>query len=579
MDHAPELLRLLVVVFGVASAVIVVFSRLSLPAVAGLIAAGIVLGPAGLGVIHEPDRIALLADVGVVLLLFTLGLEFSLARLRTLWRFLVLGGASQVLITTAAAAGIAALLGLPAGAAVFCGCVVALSSTAIVLRGLAERRELDSLHGRLIVGVLVFQDLCVVPMMLAVPFLAGRGEGGALGIATFLLKAVAVVAGVVVASRWVAPRALGVVARTRNREAFMMTTVVACVGVAWLTSLAGLSPALGAFLAGIVVAETEYGHQAMADILPFRDTLMALFFVSLGMLLDRSVVMDRWPELLGLTGGMVLLKAAIVAGVAAVLRLPVRVAVTAGLALSQVGEFSFVLAREGQSAGLLEVRDMDILLNAAVVTMLLSPVFVRLAPHVVEGVGVLRPLGRLLGYRPVEEAPEEAVRAVGHVVVGGYGIGGRILAAALRRSAVPYVVVELNPDSVREGARRGDQVFYGDTTAREVLEAAGIDRAAAVVLLLGDRVSTAAAVRRCRDVAPEVPVFARARFLADADDLRTAGAAEAAAEEVEGSLAVLRDLYGALGRGAEETDLRVAETRRDEGLRRERRLPPGARIS
>lgn len=573
MDPAHDILRDLVVIFGVAVVVVVLFSRFRMPSIAGLLVAGVVVGPHALGLAKDSDTVAVLAEVGVVLLLFTLGLEFSLARLRSIWRMVLIGGALQVGLTGAAAAGVALLLGLPVPAVVLAAFMVALSSTAIVLRALAERAELETLHGRLMIGVLIFQDLCVVPMMLTLPVLAG-GSTSAAEVGGILGKTALVVVGVLLGARLVAPRILGLVARSRSREAFVMATVVTCLGIAWLTSLSGLSLALGAFLAGLVVSETEFGNQAMADVLPFRDTLIGLFFVSVGMLLDLQYLRDHFGTVLLLTAGVLLLKAFLMAVVAVLMRFPLRVAVLAGLGLAQVGEFSLVLADVASDTGLVDRAFLAAILNSAVLTMLITPLLARAAPHVASGLGKLRPLERMLGFGAIEDAAPARRALADHVVVAGYGVGGRVVAAALRRCKVPFVVLELNAESVKQGRAGGDPVYYGDATAAEVLHGVGLDRAMAFLVLVSDAAATERSVRAARAMAPGLVIVARTRLLADADFLDQAGATVVVSEEFESSVEALARVLRGIGIPRAIIGARVAEARLADRLRRERGMPP-----
>jgi CPA2 family monovalent cation:H+ antiporter-2 len=574
-DHGA--LRDLVVIFAVAVAVVVLFSRFRLPSIAGLLVAGILLGPGVSGLVSGTGTIRRVSEVGVVLLLFTLGLEFHLERLKSLWRFVLIGGSLQVALTVAGAAGIARLLGIPWPEALFLGFLVSQSSTAILLRALEERGETSSLQGRVIVGVNIFQDLAVVPMMLAVPTLAG-GAVEAGEVASILLRAAAVLAGVLLGSRFLFPRVLGLVARTRSREAFVMTTLLVCLGIAWFTSLSGLSLALGAFLAGLAVARTDFGGQAMADVLPFRESLVALFFVSVGVLLDAAVLRDRPVAILAVTGGIVVLKSLLAAAAVLALGLPPRVAVLAGLCLAQVGEASLVLAAVGAEAGVFHGDTAAVFLNSAVLSMLVAPLLVRAAPHVARGVGRFRSLERLLGYRSVEEAPEAVRDLADHAVVCGYGVGGRLVSSALRRSGIPFVVLELNPDSVREGRVDGDRVFYGDASHPEVLRAAGIERASALLVLVSEPRSTGRVVRVARALAPGLFIVARTRLLVDADALRAEGASTVVTEEFEASVETLVRALRRAGIPREVIAARAEEARIAENLRRLRGLPPLSRV-
>jgi CPA2 family monovalent cation:H+ antiporter-2 len=532
-----HLLGDLVVLFAAALVVVVVLHRLRLPTIAGFLVAGAVIGPSGLGWIANVHDIEQLAEIGVVLLLFTIGLEFSVKELRRLGRVLVVGGGLQVTLTTAAVAGIAHALGVEPGRGVFYGFLVALSSTAIVLKGLAERGETDAPHGRLIVGVLLFQDLCVVPMMLLVPMLGGQG-GGIAGIVRALLTAAAVVVATLALARLIVPRALHLVAATRARDVFVLAIVVVCAGVAWLTSLVGLSLALGAFLAGIALADSEYGHQAFADVLPLREIFTSLFFVSMGMLLDVRALAEAPGTVLAIVVALLVGKALIATLAGLVLRFPLRMAVLAGLSLAQVGEFSFVLARLGEPHGLLAPAGMRLFIAASVVTMLVTPFALRFGPRVAAGVARLGVVDRLLG--PGREALTSVPEGLsGHVVVLGYGVGGRMLAEVLRGAGIPFVVVEINAESVREARRQGEPVHYGDVTSPDILAHARVSEARQVAVLLNDPGATLRAVRAVRRLAPDVAIVARVRYVTDVPALLQAGATEAVAQEFEASLEVI----------------------------------------
>jgi CPA2 family monovalent cation:H+ antiporter-2 len=533
-----HILQDLVVIFAAALAVVLLLSRVRLPTIAGFIVAGALLGPSGLGWVKDSEEIEQLAEIGVVLLLFTIGLEFSIKELRRLGRVLVVGGILQVGLTTIAVASLAVLSGLDTTKGVFVGFVVALSSTAIVLKGLAERGETDAPHGRLIVGVLLFQDICVVPMILLAPLLAGEGDG-VLPLLRVLLTGAAVVVVTFVLARLAVPRLLRVVAGTGGRDVFILAIVLMCAGIAWLTSLLGLSLALGAFLAGVVLADSEYGHQAFADMLPLREIFTSLFFVSMGMLLDLRVVAESPGTVLVLVGAVLGGKAllATLAGLAA--RFPLQVALLGGVALSQIGEFSFVLVNVGHRLGLLDAGEMRHLIAASVITMVVTPFALRFGPHVAAGAARLRAIDRLFG-RGREELTRIPGRLSGHVVVLGYGVGGEMMAEVLRSAAAPFVVLDINAERVREARLHGEPVYYGDVTRPEILQRAHVPDARYVVVLLNDPSATLRAVRATRRLASDVPIAARARYVADVPTLLQAGATEAVAQEFEASLEVIR---------------------------------------
>jgi len=560
MGHVP-LLDELAIVAALAVAVTVLLAKLKLPTVAGLLAAGALLGPYGLALATSVHAIEVLAEVGVVLLLFSIGLEFSLTRLRDIFRQVALGGVLQVGLTTAVTTGVAVALGEPVSRGVFYGFAVALSSTAIVLRALGERRELDAPHGRFIVGTLIFQDLCVVPMVLIVPLLgpSAPAGGAAAAIAIAMGKAAAVVIGTVTISRFVVPKVLGWVDASRSREVFLLAILGLCIGTAWLTSLAGLSLALGAFLGGMVVADTEYGHRAMGDILPLRDAFVSIFFVSLGMLFDVRVVARQPLVVLALLFGLLVAKGLLATLAAMAMRFPSRVAWLAGVGLAQFGEFGFVLTRLAQASGVVDERATGPLLAAGIGSMFLTPLFVRAAPHITAGERLLAPLERLIGVRSIDS--EEVEPLSGHVLIVGFGLAGRFAARTLKACDIPYLVLELNAENVRRGKAAGLTVFYGDATSEEALRHAHVEGARRIVLLMNDPAAAQRVVDTVKRVAPGVPVMMRTRYLLDRTPLLALGAEEVVAEEVEGAVEVIARMLRAFDVAPDVVDREITALR------------------
>ncbi len=561
MGYLP-LIEDLAIIAGLSVAVTVVLARLRLPTVAGFLAAGALIGPFGLGLITEVAAIESLAEVGVVLLLFTIGLEFSVERMRHIFRQAALGSLVQVITTLAATAAIALFYGNTIGQALFYGFVFAMSSTAIVLRALVERGELDAPHGRFIVGALIFQDLCVVPMVLLVPVLAGGSTTGAVTgeIALALGKAALVVAGALLAARFLVPRLLRWVDAARSRDVFLLAVLAICVGTAWLTSLVGLSLALGAFLGGMVVADTEFQHRAMGEIIPLRDTFMSVFFISLGMLFDTRLLIDRPLDVALLLAGFVAGKAVLSIIAAAVMRFPARAAWLAGIGLAQFGEFGFVLITLGESFGLTDKNAVSTLLTAGILSMFFTPVLIRLAPRISAGEKLISPLTRLLGVRGIEqvEHPEEIKR---HIVVIGYGVAGKLVVRALDACGFPPVVLELNAETVRRAREAGESVYYADATSVEALSHAQIQTARAVVILINDPQAILRVVDTVHRVAPAIPVIIRTRYLAERSTLTKLGATDVVAEEVEASVEVIARLLRRLDVPRNLIDSRIREAR------------------
>ncbi len=562
MTHVP-LIDELAVIAAVSVIITVILSRLKLPTVAGLLAAGALLGPYGLRLTKSVHAIEVLAEVGVVLLLFSIGLEFSLARLKNIFRQVALGGLLQVVGTTVVVATIARLAGQSSGRAVFYGFAVALSSTAIVLRALAERRELDAPHGKFIVGTLIFQDLCVIPMVLVVPYLARSGApmviARDLGLA--LLKATVVVVVTIGVARVLVPRALSWVDASRSREVFLLAILGLCIGTAWLTSLVGLSLALGAFLGGMVVADTEYGHRAMGDILPLRDAFVSIFFVSLGMLFDARVLVAQPLLVTALVLGFLLGKGVLATLAALVMRFPARAAFLAGVGLAQFGEFGFVLTRLARQHGVVDDAAIAPLLAAGVISMFLTPLLVRAAPNFRAGERLLAPLEKMLGIRSIDAADETVVHLRDHVVIVGFGLAGKAAARVLGDCGIAAVVLELSADNVRKGKALGLPVYYGDATSEEALRHAHVEHAALVVLLMNDPPAAMRVLDTIRRVSPNVPVIIRAKYLLERERLVELGAKEVVAEEVEGAVEVISRMLRAMNVPRNVIDARIRSVR------------------
>jgi CPA2 family monovalent cation:H+ antiporter-2 len=537
-------LRDLVVLLLLSLVIVLIFQRLRLPPIVGFLAAGVVLGPHGLALIPDVREVERLAEVGVILLLFTLGLEFSLAALVQLRREVLLGGGLQVGITLLVASSVA--LGFAGWrAAVVIGGLVALSSTVLGLKLLLERGEIDAPHGRAALGILLLQDLLVIPMMLAVPILAGVTRLDVTPAVGAFLATLLLVAFLFAAARWLVPRLLAEVVRTRHRELFVLTLVLICLGTAWATSRAGLSLALGAFLAGVVVSESEYGAQALADVLPLRDTFSSLFFISIGMLLEPGFVARQPLLLAGAVLAVLALK--LLTGVAAVsaLGLGLRTAVRAGFATAQVGEFSFLLAQAAVVHGLLDTGLYQLFLAAAVATMFATPFLFTAAGAVADRL----PAAGLIATREVDQgsASAEGVPPGDHVVIGGYGVNGRNLARVLRAVEIPYVIADINPERIWGARAAGEPVVYADVTRLDALERCGLERARAFVLALSDPPSSRRAVTIARARWSHLVIIVRTRYVGEVEHLLRLGATEVVPEELETSVEIFAKVLATYG--------------------------------
>ncbi|HUX06059.1 MAG TPA: cation:proton antiporter [Acidobacteriota bacterium] len=525
------LLKDLTVIFAVAVAVVALLHRLKIPLIAGFIVAGVLVGPKSLRLVGGLEEVNLIAEVGVILLLFGIGLELSLDRIKRLLTPILVGGGLQVAITGGAAFALALAFGARPPTAVFIGFIFAVSSTAIVLRGLQDRGEIDSPHGRLTLGILLFQDMCVVLMILVIPILAGSGSSDPLGILTTLAVSAAVIASVLFTARLVVPVVFDIIAGTRQRELFLLTVFLVCIGTAWVVSLAGIKLALGAFLAGVVVAGSHYSRQALADIIPFRQVFTSVFFISIGMLLDPVEMLADYLPITGILVLILLGKALVVFLVSSLMHLPIRVSILSAASLAQVGEFSFVLMQAAGGTGLLPPRLESNIAAAVILSMLITPLAMQVGPRLVVGAMKMRALNRFFGVPTCRDAAKSAVE--GHVIIAGYGFTGEEMARAVHFLGIPYLIVDLNTENVRKGMAAGRPIFLGDVTSIEVLENLGIASARELVIAINDTQAKLRSIAAARRAASGIHIAVRARYLAEVEAIFEAGADEVVVAEVE----------------------------------------------
>jgi CPA2 family monovalent cation:H+ antiporter-2 len=585
LGHIPFLSEF-VIIIGLGCAVTVLLSKLQLPSIAGLLVTGALIGPFGFAWVNDIDVIETFAEIGVVLLLFTIGLEFSLARLKHILQRVALGGIGQVFGTTIVAMGIAYGLGENFSSSLFYGFVFALSSTAIMLRGLSERAELNAPHGRFIVGTLIFQDLCVVPMVLIIPRLGSNQDPATvwtdIGIA--LGSAAAVMVAALVISKLLVPRLLNWVDASRSRDVFLLSVLTICMGTAWLTSLAGMSLALGAFLAGMVVADTDYQHRAMGEMIPLRDAFMSIFFVSLGMMFNSAALLDSPQQVMLLFLGFTFGKALIATLAATIMKFPARAAWLAGVGLGQFGEFGFVLVKLAEDANLVDPTVTSPLLAAGILSMFFAPVLVRIAPHITAGERVLQPLSNLLGGTGIEElAEDESLND--HVLLVGFGVSGQMCGHALTEVGIRFVALELNAETVRQARKDEQPVYYADGSSVEALKYAHIDSARCALVLINDAAATTQVTDTISRIAPHVPLLIRTRFKNDRSALAALGATEIVAEEIEASIEIVARLLRRLEvpRNAIEKQIRAvrleAETSDREMILAPRKTAPNKALA
>lgn len=530
-----EFLKSLIIISGISAISIFILNKLKIPSIVGFLLSGILIGPHGLELIKDIHLVEKFAEIGVVLLLFTIGLEFSLKNILRLRKAIFLGGFLQVLVTSLFCFFIAIMLGQDGETSLIIGIMIALSSTAIVMKLLFERAELDSPHGRISLGILIFQDLSVVFFMLMIPILSGTGKEIS-ELARVLVKALLIVTAVIISARWFVPRLLHQIVHTRMRELFIISIIFLCLGTAFLTYKLGLSLALGAFIAGLIISESEYSYQAISDILPFKESFNGLFFISVGMLMNINFFLSHFLMVIFIVISIIIFKTFASTIAIFLTGSNFRVSLHSGIILSQVGEFSFVLSVSALKFGLITDTIYQYFLSSAVITMLLTPVFFNLSSPLSTWITSRRLLVRLKAMREYAEHIGKRDKRVDHVIIIGFGINGRNLALVLRELEVPYVILELNNQTVIEWREKGEPIFYGDATSQEILHKLNIERAKAVVISISDPSATRKIVNTARRLNPSVFIVVKTAYIAEVQDLLSLGADEVIPAEFETSI-------------------------------------------
>lgn len=559
---ALTLLYLLAAVLGV-----VTCRSLKLPPMLGYLAAGVLIGPHAMALAQNSEGVRHLGEFGVVFLMFAIGLEFSLPKLLAMRKQVFGLGLMQVLLTMAVVTvGGVALSHWVGGiwdmgwqTALALSGVLAMSSTAIVVKLMAERAELESEHGRRVMGILLFQDLAVVPLLILIPALGSASEQLLPALGWALIKAVVLVGLLLTGGQRFMRWWLTLVARRKSEELFMLNLLLITLGLAWLTELAGLSLALGAFIAGVLVSETEYRHQVGTDIRPFHDVLLGLFFITIGMMLDWHILVDRWALVLALLAVPLLVKAVIILVLARLMGATTGVALRSGLFLAQAGEFGFVLLSLTQDHGLVQPALMNPILAAMVLSMLATPFLIMYSNRIVMKLVASDWMQQSLQMTTIAR---KTINTSKHVIICGYGRCGQNLARMLEREGIPYMALDLDPDRVRQAAAAGDSVVYGDATRLQALMAAGLVRASAVVVTYIDVPAALKVLANTRSHAPQVPVVVRTQDDAHLDKLQDAGATEVVPEAIEGSLMLASHALALVGVPMRRV-LRVVQDQRD----------------
>lgn len=556
------LLYLLAAVLGV-----VVCRSFKLPPMLGYLAVGVVIGPNALAVARNADGVRHLGEFGVVFLMFVIGLEFNLAKLRAMRNHVFGLGFFQVVLTmlgaTVAAMAMASLApklwDMRWQTALALSSALAMSSTAIVVKLMVERLEMESEHGKRVMGILLFQDLAVVPLLVLIPALGATGEALFNTLVVAALKAALLITLLLIGGPHVIRWWLTLVARRKSEELFVLNLLLITLGLAWLTELAGLSLALGAFIAGMLISETQFKQQVETDIRPFHDVLLGLFFISIGMMLDWRLVLERWPLVLLLVSLPVLFKAAVVTGLARALGATAGVSMRTGLYLAQAGEFGFVLLTLAQNNALVPPALLNPILASMVLSMLVTPFIIlysnRLVMKLVSSEWLLQSL-------QMTSIARKSINVNKHVIICGFGRCGQNLARMLDLEGIPYMALDLDPDRVRQAAAAGDSVVFGDAARLQALMAAGLARASAVVITYLEVPAAMKVLAHVRAHAPKVPVIVRTQDDHDLEALQQAGATEVVPEAIEGSLMLASHALALVGVPMRRV-LRIVQGQRD----------------
>jgi CPA2 family monovalent cation:H+ antiporter-2 len=521
----------LIIILGFSIPVIYVFNKIKLPSIIGFLITGIIIGPFGLRLIDDIAGIQFLAEIGVAFLLFTIGIEIQLSRfLRHLSEILLTGGL-QILLTFIVGMFVGLAMQLSLSQSIFIGFILAHSSSALVLKILKDRSDEDSPQGRISIGVILFQDVMVVPMMLLIPFLAGSSGPDAWTIIWKLFKSILIIVVILVAARYVVPFILERLVNMNMRDVLVITAVVITMGIAWITESLGLSLAIGAFLAGLALSDTDFTHQIISDINPFRDVFLSVFFVSFGMILNLNFLRENTAYILLISLIIILIKSVIVFGLVSLLKYPLRVALLSGVILSQIGEFSFVLASQGFKNHIISDHIYQSFIGASVLTFIVTPLFVSLVYYL---------LARKNIFHPVDETKvNHSLHAHNHVIICGMGLNGRNLVKVLKDTAINYAIIDLNFQKIKKAKNKGDKnTIWGDASNVEILRRANVEAARVIVIAISDRFLTKSCLSNAKAINPNLHVIVRTKYLSDIEDLLALGADDVIPEEFETSIQI-----------------------------------------
>lgn len=535
------LLSDIVVIFGLATLVILLFMRMKIPTIIGFLFTGALAGPYGLSFVKASTAVDVLSEIGVILLLFVIGMEFSLKSLMAIKKAVFIGGSLQVFLTIAVTSVLANFLGFDWNIAVFMGFLFALSSTAIVLKLLQEAGQVNTISGRTTLAILIFQDVIIVPLMLFTPMLAGQTDNIALSLLFMALKAGLVILITIISAKYLIPNLLYRVAKTRSEELFLLSIIVTCFAVAYLTSLLGLSLGLGAFLAGLIISESDYSHHATGKILPFREIFLSFFFVSVGMLFDISFLFSNILVILSLTALTIFVKFILVAISVRAIGQGFKEAFIVSFSIFQVGEFSLLLAKEGLKFELLDADTYQYFLAISILTMAITPFVLKKRETLTCGIlnlPIPSKLNKKFGNENVPEINLEKDGLKDHLVIVGYGLNGRNLAKAAKSAKIPYAIIEMNPETVRTESAKGEPIIFGDASIESILEHVNIHKARVAVIAISNAEATKRIISNINRITQNPFVIVRTRYVNEMEETIKLGADEVIPEEFETSIEI-----------------------------------------
>lgn len=557
--HIP-LLNDIVIIFLLSVFIIFIFSKLKIPSIIGFLITGAFIGPYGLQALKGIHEVEVMAEVGVILLLFAIGIEFSLESLLRIKKEVLVGGSLQVFITVFISSLVFYIFNFSFGKSLYFGFLISLSSTAIVLKLLQEKGEIDTPHGKVVLAILIFQDIIAIPMMLIIPLLSANSSSQNTSFLEFTLKVLVILAFLIISSKFLMPKLLYQVVKTKIKELFLLTLALVCIGTAWITSSLGLSLALGAFIAGLIISESEYSHEALGHILPFKEIFTSFFFVSIGMLLNIKFFIEHISIVLLITFIIILVKFIIINITSGFLGYSIRTSTISGIALAQIGEFSFVLSKVGIVNKMMTDVEYQIFLSSSILSMIITPFLLKYSEN----------LSSLLFKLPISDTlrfgihNEEVLKSniyKDHLVIVGFGINGKNLANVSKKAKIPYIIVETNPDTVKKYKQKGENIYYGDISNPSVLEHISIKNARIAVIAISDPSATRKAVYEIRKMCKNVYIIVRSRYINEINDLINIGANQVISEEFETSVEIFARVLNKYLVPKEEIEFFIKEIR------------------